>query len=78
MSLRRRRTRHNERRWTFAGEVLSAVTEAECERLASLAPLDLVVHAVFAAALAERLEPRLSPYLFSYRRGRSQRTSILQ
>lgn len=37
MSLRRWRTRRNERQWTFAEEVLSAVTEAECERLASLA-----------------------------------------
>lgn len=37
MSLRRRRTRPNARRWTFAEEVLSAVTEAECEQLASLA-----------------------------------------
>jgi len=37
VSLRRWRTRRNERRWTFAEEVLSAVTEAECERLASLA-----------------------------------------
>jgi predicted O-methyltransferase YrrM len=37
VSLRRWRTRRHERPWTFAEQVLSAVTEAECERLASLA-----------------------------------------
>ncbi len=37
MSIRRWRSPRNERRWTFAEDVLSAVTEAECERLASLA-----------------------------------------
>jgi predicted O-methyltransferase YrrM len=37
VSLRRWRTRRQERQWTFAEEVLSAVTEAECERLTSLA-----------------------------------------
>jgi hypothetical protein len=45
-------------------------------QLAGLAPLDLVVHAVIAEALAQRLEPRLSPNLFSYRRGRSSWTAL--
>ena len=45
-------------------------------QLAALAPLDLVVHAVIAEALAERLEPCLSPHLFSYRRGRSSWTAL--
>ena len=45
-------------------------------QLAALAPLDLVVHAVIAEALAQRLEPRLSPHLFSYRRGRSSWTAL--
>jgi len=44
--------------------------------LAALPPLDLVVHGVIADALAERLEPRLSPHLFSYRRGRSSWTAL--
>jgi predicted O-methyltransferase YrrM len=37
VSLRRWRTRRDDRRWTFAEEVVSAVTEAELGRLASLA-----------------------------------------
>ncbi|HET6150140.1 MAG TPA: reverse transcriptase domain-containing protein [Polyangia bacterium] len=45
-------------------------------RLAALPPLDLVVHGVIADVLAERLEPRLSPHLFSYRRGRSSWTAL--
>ena len=45
-------------------------------RLASLPPLDLVVHAVIADELARRLEPQLSPHLFSYRRGRSSWTAL--
>jgi Reverse transcriptase (RNA-dependent DNA polymerase) len=44
--------------------------------LAALAPLDLVAHAVIADELARRLEPRLSPQLFSYRRGRSSLTAL--
>lgn len=39
--------------------------------MARIAPLDLVVHGVIAEALAEVLEPSLSPRLYSYRRGRS-------
>jgi hypothetical protein len=45
-------------------------------QLAALAPLDLVVHAVIAETLAQRLEPRLSPHLFSYRQGRSSWTAL--
>jgi len=48
----------------------------KARRLASLAPLDLVVHAVIADELARRLEPQLSPNLFSYRRGRSSWTAL--
>lgn len=44
--------------------------------LAALPPLDLVAHAVIADELARRLEPRLSPQLFSYRRGRSSLTAL--
>jgi len=44
--------------------------------LVALPPLDLVVHAVIADELARRLEPRLSPNLFSYRRGRSSWTAL--
>jgi len=44
--------------------------------LAALAPLDLVAHAVIADELARRLEPRLSPQLYSYRRGRSSLTAL--
>ena len=39
--------------------------------IARIGALDLVVHAVVAEILAERIEPHLSPYLYSYRRGRS-------
>jgi Reverse transcriptase (RNA-dependent DNA polymerase) len=49
---------------------------ARARQLATLAPLDLVVHGVIADALAERLEPQLSPQLFSYRRGRSSWTAL--
>lgn len=44
--------------------------------LAVLAPLDLVAHAVIADELARRMEPHLSPQLFSYRRGRSSWTAL--
>jgi hypothetical protein len=47
-------------------------------QLATLPPLDLVVHGVVAEALAERMEPRLSAQLFSYRRGRSSWTALRQ
>ncbi|HSO34695.1 MAG TPA: hypothetical protein VLT33_19305, partial [Labilithrix sp.] len=39
--------------------------------IARIGALDLVVHAVIAEILAERVEPLLSPHLYSYRRGRS-------
>lgn len=39
--------------------------------IARLGPLDLVAHGTIAEILAERLEARLSPQLYSYRRGRS-------
>jgi hypothetical protein len=44
--------------------------------LAALPPLDLVAHAVIADEMARRMEPRLSPQLFSYRRGRSSWTAL--
>jgi hypothetical protein len=44
--------------------------------LAALAPLDLVAHAVIADELGRRMEPLLSPQLFSYRRGRSPWTAL--
>jgi hypothetical protein len=44
--------------------------------LAALPPLDLIVHAVVGGALAERLEPQLSPNLFSYRLGRSSWSAL--
>lgn len=39
--------------------------------MARASALDLVVHAVLAEILAERIEPELSDRLYSYRRGRS-------
>ena len=39
--------------------------------LFTFAPADQVLHDAFAALLTERMEPRLSPRLYSYRRGRS-------
>ncbi|HVJ91508.1 MAG TPA: reverse transcriptase domain-containing protein [Labilithrix sp.] len=44
--------------------------------LARIGAIDLLVHAVVADALSEAFEPRLSPQLYSFRRGRSSWQAI--
>lgn len=49
----------------------AALIGGKPRELARIGALDLVVHGVVAEVLAERIEPRLSERVYSYRRGRS-------
>jgi hypothetical protein len=49
----------------------TALIGGKARELGRMGALDVIVHGVVAEILAERLEPKLSEHVYSYRRGRS-------